>query len=141
MNRRERRASGTKAQAKPVKPDLAVFFYEAALREVAAGRHAEAERSCQQALVVDEAHAPTLNLLAILALQEKQHEAALHWVSRAIQQDLQPQYFLTLGTILQVLGRSDEVIKVVDKAMALGFEIADLWMLRGNALLCLQQLA
>ncbi|MGJ4939776.1 tetratricopeptide repeat protein [Bradyrhizobium sp. HKCCYLS1011] len=141
MNRRERRASHTKVKPKPVKPDGAENFYQSALREVASGRHADAERSCHLALAVDEAHAPTLNLLGILALQAQQYETALQWISRAIQQDLQPQYFLSLGTVLQLQGRSDEVIKVFDKAMELGPESADLWMLRGNALVGLQQFA
>ncbi|WP_316185375.1 tetratricopeptide repeat protein [Bradyrhizobium sp. SZCCHNRI1003] len=140
MNRRERRASRTKVEAKPVKPDGAASFYEAALREVASGRHADAQRSCQLALAANEGHAPTLNLLGILALQAQQYEIALQWVSRALQQDPQPQYFLSLGTILQIQGRSGEVLKVFDKAMELGFESADLWMLRGNALVSLQQL-
>ena len=139
MNRRERRASHAKAQTKPVNPDGAASLYEAALREVTAGRHADAQRSCQRALAVDETHAPSLHLMGILALQAQQYEVALQWVSRAIRQDLQPQYFLSLGTILQVQRRSEEVIKVFDKAMELGFESADLWMLRGNALVGLQR--
>ncbi|WP_315784613.1 MULTISPECIES: tetratricopeptide repeat protein [unclassified Bradyrhizobium] len=141
MNRRERRASPTKVKLQPAKPDGAANFYDAALRDVANGRHADAERCCHMALAIDGGHAPTLNLLGILALQAQQYEAALRWVSRAIQQDVQPQYFLSLGTVLQVQGRSDEVMKVVEKARALGLESADLWMLRGNALVSLQQLA
>ncbi|BAM91990.1 putative TPR domain protein [Bradyrhizobium oligotrophicum S58] len=111
------------------------------MREIASGRHADAEGCCHLALAIDGGHAPTLNLLGILALEARQYDAALQWVSRAIQQDGQPQYFLSLGTVLQVQGRSDEVIKVFDKARALGLESADLWMLRGNALVQLQQLA
>ncbi|MGJ5044096.1 MULTISPECIES: tetratricopeptide repeat-containing glycosyltransferase family protein [unclassified Bradyrhizobium] len=141
MNRRERRASPAKVKLQSVKPDGAALFYDAALRDVANGRHADAERCCHMALAIDGGHAPTLNLLGILALQGQQYGAALQWVSRALQQDVQPQYFLSLGTVLQVLGRSDEVLKVVDKATALGLESADLWMLRGNALINLQQLA
>ncbi|WP_315797959.1 tetratricopeptide repeat protein [Bradyrhizobium sp. SZCCHNRI3043] len=141
MNRRERRASPTKVKLQPAKPDGAANFYDAALRDVANGRHADAERCCHMALAIDGGHAPTLNLLGILALQAQQYEAALRWVSRAIQQDVQPQYFLSLGTVLQVQGRSDEVMKVVEKARVLGLESADLWMLRGNALVSLQQLA
>jgi tetratricopeptide (TPR) repeat protein/ADP-heptose:LPS heptosyltransferase len=80
-------------------------------------------------------------LLGILALQARQYEIAVQWVSRAIRRDLQPQYFLSLGTILQAQGRTDEVIKVFDKATQLGFESADLWMLRGNAMVCVQRLA
>jgi tetratricopeptide (TPR) repeat protein len=141
MKRVEPRASHIEVSPKPAQPDGAAIFYDAALRDVASGRHADAESRCHMALAIDKAHAPTLNLLGILALQAQQYEAALHWVSRAIQQDLQPQYFLTLGTVLQVQGRSDEVIKVFDRAMELGFESADLWMLRGNALVGLQQFA
>ncbi|GLH77676.1 hypothetical protein SSBR45G_25840 [Bradyrhizobium sp. SSBR45G] len=111
------------------------------MREIANGRHADAEGCCHLALAIDGGHAPTLNLLGILALQAGQYDAALQWVSRAIQQDIQPQYFLSLGTVLQVQGRPDEVIKVCDKARALGLESPDLWMLRGNALVRLQQLA
>ncbi|MGY3453636.1 tetratricopeptide repeat protein [Bradyrhizobium sp. USDA 4353] len=141
MSRRERRASHTPAKPKPVRPDSAAILYETALREIANGRHADAEGCCHLALAIDGGHAPTLNLLSILALQAGHHDAALQWVSRAIQQDVQPQYLLTLGTVLQVQGRSDEVIKVFDKARTLGLESPDLWMLRGNALVALQQLA
>ncbi|NPU14937.1 tetratricopeptide repeat protein [Bradyrhizobium sp. 83002] len=141
MSRQERRTLQTKAKPKPVQPDGAAILYESALREIASGRHADAEGCCHMALAIDGGHAPTLNLLGILALQAGHYDAALQWVSRALQQDVQPQYFLSLGTVLQVQGRPDEVIKVFDKARALGLDSPDLWMLRGNALLHLQQLA
>ncbi|MGJ4951758.1 tetratricopeptide repeat protein [Bradyrhizobium sp. HKCCYLS20291] len=140
MSRRERHASQTTTKPKPVRSDDAALLFESALRDIANGRHADAEACCQLALAIDGGHAPTLNLLSILALQAGQYDAALQWVSRALRQDVQPQYFLTLATVLQVLGRSDEVIKVVDKASTLGLESPDLWMLRGNALVNLQQL-
>ncbi|MBV9461495.1 MAG: tetratricopeptide repeat protein [Bradyrhizobium sp.] len=133
MNRQEHREAAASDQAK------ASALYEAALQHMKAGRSLDGQLCCQRALVVDPNHAGTLHLMALLFLQHQQYDHALEWVARALRQEAKPAYFLSLGTILQLQGRHDEALRVVNQAIELTPDNADLWMLRGSALVNLKR--
>ena len=135
MNRQEHR------EAIPTAPGQAkaIELYEAALQHMKAGRSLEGQLCCQQALAVDSNHAGTLHLMGLLSLQHQQYDHALEWVARALRQEANPAYFLSLGTILQLQGRHDEVLRLVDETIELNPDNADLWMLRGSTLVNLSR--
>jgi tetratricopeptide (TPR) repeat protein len=135
MNRQEHR------EAIPTAPDQAkaAALYEAALQHMKAGRSLDGQLCCQQALAVDPNHAGTLHLMGLLSLQHQQYDHALEWVARALRQEANPAYFLSLGTILQLQGRHDEALRLVDETIELNPDNADLWMLRGSTLVNLSR--
>jgi tetratricopeptide (TPR) repeat protein len=136
MNRRERRAgsknSGTARTAStPGTPDA---LYEAGLHHFRAGRQFDAQLCCRQALELNPDYADALHLMGLLSLHAKQYDDAVEWISRAIRQDPRPKYLASLGTTLQQLGRYEEAIKVVDKAIQLSPDDAELWRQMGDIL-------
>jgi tetratricopeptide (TPR) repeat protein len=135
MNRQEHR------EAIPTAADgaKAGLLYEAALQHMKAGRSIDGQLYCQQALAVDPNHAGTLHLMGLLSLQHQQYDHALEWVARALRQEANPAYFLSLGTILQLQGRHDEALRIVDGTIEHNPDNADLWMLRGSTLVNLNQ--
>jgi tetratricopeptide (TPR) repeat protein len=99
-----------------------------------AGRHLDAQICCQQALTADADHADTLHLMGLLSLHSKQHDHAAEWIARAIRQDPKPEYLASLGTTLQQQERYEEALKVLDKAVQLRPDDAELWRHLGNIL-------
>jgi tetratricopeptide (TPR) repeat protein len=77
--------------------------------------------------------------MGLLSLQHQQYDHALEWVARALRQEANPAYFLSLGTILQLQGRHDEARRLVDETIELNPDNADLWMLRGSTLVNLKR--
>jgi tetratricopeptide (TPR) repeat protein len=137
MSRRERRAAAKKAGA-----DLtgrgagtAAALYEAGLGHMQAGRHLDAQLSCQQALAIDPNHADTLHLLGLLSFHTKQYDHAVEWISRAIRQEPKTDYLTNLGNTLANQGRREEALKAYDKAIQLKPLDADLWRNLGNMLI------
>jgi tetratricopeptide (TPR) repeat protein len=59
---------------------------------------------------------------------------AVEWIARAIRQDPQPKFLLTLGTILWQSGRREEALKAFEKAVQLKPDSADLWKKLGDML-------
>lgn len=131
MNRRERQAS-----RKPRTPDE---LFDAGLRHLKAGRNLDAQTCCQQALGADSSHADSLHLQGLLSLVARQHDHAVEWIARAIQQKPKPEYLASLGTALLQQGRTDEALKAFDKAVQLKPDDAGLWMKLGNALIGLKR--
>jgi tetratricopeptide (TPR) repeat protein/ADP-heptose:LPS heptosyltransferase len=109
-------------------------LFEAGLAQMRSGRFAEAELSCRQALAIDPGHAETLHLMGLLSLQQKQHDQAGEWLSRAIRRDPKPLYLTSLGNTLLSQGRREEALQVFDKAVQLKSDDAELWRNLGNAL-------
>ncbi len=143
MNRRERRSlpDSPEEASTGVEAGTAAELYEAGLRHMNAGQYLDAQLRCQQALAVDSGHADTLHLMGLLSLQFQQYDEAIEWISLALRQDPKPEYFLSLGTILRLQGRHDDVLKVFDKTVQLGFDSAAFWMLRGRTLVDLKRAA
>jgi tetratricopeptide (TPR) repeat protein len=99
----------------------------------------DAQVCCKQALAIDPNHAGTLHLMGLLSLQAEQYDHAAEWLARAIRQDPNPVYLLSLGTTLQRQGRRDEALQVFDKAVQLKPNDAGLWRNLGNALIDLDR--
>ena len=71
--------------------------------------------------------AEALHRSGLSCLEAKQYELALDWIARAIRQDPKPEYLLSLGTALHHLGRLEEALKALDKAVQLRPDDAELW--------------
>jgi tetratricopeptide (TPR) repeat protein len=137
MNRQERRAAGRKSQASA--PGSPAALYEAGLRHLRAEQYLDAQICCQQALAMDSNHADSLHLMGRLSLQAKQHDHAVEWAARALQQAPRPKYLVTLGSALQSQGRLEEALKAFDKAVQLKPDDAESWKNLGNVLLALER--
>ena len=136
MNRRERRAQKSNADAPALTPDAQC---EASHRYLQSGQSLEAQLSCQKLLAADPNHAGGLHLMGLIALQDQQYDHALEWIARAIAQDPRPDYLAALGAVLSQQGRREEALKAFDKAVQLKPGDAELWRQLGDALLELQR--
>jgi tetratricopeptide (TPR) repeat protein len=135
MNRRERRA-----RKKTDTPELTPAAQcEAGHRYLQSGRQLEAQLCCQRLLASDPNHAGALHLMGLVAFRAGQYDHALEWTARAIAQEPRPDYLASLATTLLKLGRREEAIKALDKAVQLKPDDAALWKQMGDALLELQR--
>ena len=139
MNRRHRRVVAGKPEANPANPNgpgagTAAACYEAGLRRLRAERYLDAQICCRQALAIESGHAGTLHLMGLLSLQAQQYDHAVEWFAGAIRQNPEPEYLLSLGTALRHLGRREEALKVIDKAVQLKPSDADSWRNLGEVL-------
>jgi tetratricopeptide (TPR) repeat protein len=141
MNRRDRRAGAQKRQANSNGPgaNTPAALCEAGVGHMQAGRYLEAQLCCQQALATDGNHAESLHLMGLLSVRVEQYDHAVDWIVRAIRQQPRAEYLSSLGTTLQKLGRLDEALKALDKAVQLKPEDAELWMNLGNVLVDLER--
>jgi tetratricopeptide (TPR) repeat protein len=141
MNRRERRAAAKNAQIDLNIPGISTpaVLYEAGLRHMRAGNYAEAERYGRLVLALDAEHADALHLMGTSSFHNKQYDAAIEWVSRAIRQYSKPEYLSTLGAILQQQGRLEEALKTFDKAVKIKPDDAELWKNLGDTLFDLKR--
>jgi len=97
-----------------------------ALEQHRAGRLAEAERGYREILRAQPAHADSLNLLGVIALQTGNLSAALTLVERAVV--LRPDAAAcrnNLGQILERLGRDDEALRCYEAAVELDTRYAE----------------
>ena len=67
------------------------------------------------------------------------HDLAVEWISRAIKQELKPEYLTSLGNTLLKQGRGEEALKTFDKAVQLRPDSAELWKNLGDALAKLER--
>jgi tetratricopeptide (TPR) repeat protein len=141
MSRRERRAAAKKTGVGLTVPGAGTVaaLYEAGLSQMQAGRHLDAQLSCRQALAVDPTHADTLHLMGLLSFHAKQYDHAVEWISRAIRQEPKADYLTNLGSTLVNLGRCEEALKAIDKAVQLKPLDADLWRNLGDILINLER--
>jgi tetratricopeptide (TPR) repeat protein len=141
MNRRDRRAASRLPQTKShgSSAPTSAALYEAGLRHLRAERYLDAQICCRQALAIESGHAGTLHLMGLLSLQAKQYDHAVEWFAAAIRQNPEPEYLLSLGTALRHLGRREEALKVIDKAVQLKPEDAGLWKDLGDVLVELER--
>jgi tetratricopeptide (TPR) repeat protein len=141
MNRHERRATARGSQKNASGPgaDTSATLYEAGLRHMRAARYLDAQTCCRQGLAIDAGHAGILHLMGLLSLQAKQYDHAVAWMARAVGQDPRPEYLLSLGTALRPMGRHQEALLSIDKAVQLKPEDADLWKALGDVLVELER--
>jgi tetratricopeptide (TPR) repeat protein len=77
--------------------------------------------------------------MGLVAFRAGQYDHALEWTARAIAQEPEPDYLASLAATLLKLGRREEAIKALDKAVQLKPDDAALWKQMGDALLELQR--
>ncbi len=107
---------------------------EAGIGHLRANRDLDALLCCRKALAVDPNHADSLHFMGFLSLRDNHHELAVEWTVRAIKQNPQPEYLVTLATALQGQGRYDEALRAFEKAVELRADDASLWVKLGAAL-------
>lgn len=115
-------------------------FCEAGLAHFRDGRHLDARACCQQALGLDAEHTDAQHLMGLLFLHARQYNDALEWIVRAIQRAPKPEYLASFATVLQQYGRCDEALNVLDQAIQLRPDDAELWRQRGDIFIQLARL-
>jgi predicted O-linked N-acetylglucosamine transferase (SPINDLY family) len=96
------------------------------LRHHRAGDVAAAERSYRAALERSPSNVPGLTLLSTLLLEQREHEAALQLLDRAVQ--LVPELGLlhsNRGEALRRLGRSEEALVALERAVSVAPELSE----------------
>ena len=101
MTRRERRPAHNDTESAVPAATTAGTLHEAAVRHFSAGQYLDAQLCCERALERDAADAETLHLMGLIALQARQYDHAVEWISRAIRQQPKADYLTSLGTALQ----------------------------------------
>jgi tetratricopeptide (TPR) repeat protein len=137
MNRQQRRESAEQSGESPTGPRLpeAAASFEAAHRLLRAGRLAEAETNCRQALSIDADHADSLHLMGTLCQRAKQYDAAVDWFAQAIRKNPNvADYFFGLADVLAQQGRIDDAIKSYDLGLVLKPDAAGAWYHLGELL-------
>jgi tetratricopeptide (TPR) repeat protein len=131
-----RRAIGKKAGSGPRSPitDNAAALCEIGTRHLRAKRNLDAMVCCKRALAIDPNYADALHLMGLLSLEANEHDHAVEWISHAIRQSPKAEYLSSLGTALLRLGRYDDALKAVDKAVQLKPDDAALWAKLGIVL-------
>ncbi|HEY3677530.1 MAG TPA: tetratricopeptide repeat protein, partial [Bradyrhizobium sp.] len=144
MSGSERRAGGdpmTNSNTNATNPDASTpaALHAAGLAHLRAGRKLDAQLCCQQSLAIDPGHSDTLHLMGLLCLDANQHDHAVEWIARAIQQDARAEYLTSFGNALQQQGRYEDALKAFDKAVQLRPGVGELWKNLGNVLLDLKR--
>jgi predicted O-linked N-acetylglucosamine transferase (SPINDLY family) len=121
MNRQERRAAERQAKSNPAGSARAADQAFANAEEMRkAGRGAEAETWCRQALAHDAGHGPSLNMLGILSMNAGQLEQAANFFARAATAQSQvPTFHNNLGAVLREMGHAADAAQAFRNAIAL----------------------
>lgn len=147
-NKKYKKCCGN-AEASPPKPSVtnqaaglksATAAWQTAVQCFEAGNLPLAQMNCEQALTLAPHHAEALQLRAMIAFHQQDHQTALHYIQRAIQQAPHSCIFYnSLGTIYQALGQLDEAEQAHRKALQLNpndtlahYNLGYLWDLREN---------
>ena len=85
--------------------------FATALRLFETGQPRQAEDICRRLLLRDPGHAPSLNLLGVMAHQAGQHDEAISWIRQAISfRPDNPEFHYNLGVAQQFLGQLEEAV-------------------------------
>jgi tetratricopeptide (TPR) repeat protein len=140
MNRNQRRATAKSARisySPPAKTPEALCELGFALLK--SGQVGDAERCCQQALSQQPNFADALHLMGMIAVSRRQYDHAVEWIAAALRQTPKAGYLLSLGNVLQLLGRMDEALSTFDKGVALKPDDVGLWSSMGLVLTRLER--
>lgn len=118
----------------------AAAFCDAGLAHFRDGRHLDARACYQQALGIDAEYTDAQHLMGLLFLQAGQYNEALQWIVCAIQRAPKPEYLASFAAVLQQYGRCDEALSVLDQAIQLRPDDAELWRQRGDVFIQLARL-
>ena len=106
-----------------------------AARQRKEGQLDTAERTCREILKADASSGDALYLLAAIAQDRRQPEAALAWLDKAIAANPRnPAYRASQGAILRSLGRLDEAFAAYEALLTLQPESAEAQFGIGNVL-------
>jgi tetratricopeptide (TPR) repeat protein len=124
-----RAEAGSKATEQPA------ALSDAGMRHFRAGRLAQAEEKCAQALAADPQHAEALHLLGLIHAQNNQIDLAIEFIAQAIRcHQANPDYFSSLGTLLARRDRLDEAFRSYDLALKLKPDFVEIWIALGDLL-------
>ena len=118
----------------PAADDVAAVL-NAVLGQMRAGKYLEAQILCRQLLERAPGNPEIPHLMALVCFNAGEVEHAVEWAARALRLDVKPAYLTTLGTALRKLGRSDDAVRVFDKAVQLKADDATLWNNLAHALI------
>jgi tetratricopeptide (TPR) repeat protein/ADP-heptose:LPS heptosyltransferase len=141
MNSREGQTATEQSEetAKSQDDPTPAALHELGLRQMQAGRHLDAQLSCEQALAIDPHHADSLHLMGLLLLQASYYDHAIEWIARANQQDPKAQYLISLGIALTQQGLHGEAFKAFDALVTITPDDIETWLHHGNALAALER--
>jgi len=141
MNRRERRASARKSHKVSTGPGAASpeVLCLNALGHLQAGRLIDAQVCCRKALEIEPGHANSLYLMGRVALEAGQNDHAAEWLARAFASAPKADYVSSLGIALQRLGRREDALQALEKAVQLQPDNAQNWKNLANVLFELQR--
>ena len=110
-------------------------LFDTALRLHQQGRLAEAEGVYRRVLAIDPRHADALHLVGVVAMQAGRPDAAVDLIAQAIAVHSSAAAFHSnIAEALRMLGRFDEAIRHLERAMQLEPGFADAHMNHGNIL-------
>jgi tetratricopeptide (TPR) repeat protein len=134
MNPREKaKDRGQPAQGAQQGAQAFALLHARILKHTLDGRLLEALSGCREALALDPDNADTMHLMGAVHLEARESELAMEWTSRAIGKQPKAEFLSTLGFALSNLGRRDDALKVLDRAVQLKPDSAQLWSQLGNA--------
>jgi tetratricopeptide (TPR) repeat protein len=124
-----------RAEAKGTTAERPAALSDAGMRHFRAGRLAQAEDKCRQALAADPQHADALHLLGLIHAQNDQVDLALECIAQAIRcNQANPEYFSSFGTLLARRDRLDEAFRSYDLALRLKPDFVEVWVALGDLL-------
>src|SRR5262249_6814036 len=100
---------------------------ELARQHMQAERTLDAQLCCEQALAADPHCADAMHLMGRLALRAEQVDHAIHWFTRAVEQEEKPRYLLDLGQAARQQGRFEDALRAFDRAAELDIASAEAW--------------
>ena len=132
MNRRDRRAAGSRSGSPP---SGGSSLFTLAVQHHHAGQLLEAETFYRQVLAADRKHVASLHHLGIIALQRGQPQAAIDTIGRAIAiDDRIPDCHYNIAFALHALGRSGEAVAHYQRAVKLKPDYVEAHTNLGNVL-------
>jgi tetratricopeptide (TPR) repeat protein len=114
---------------------------DSALKYLQAGRPLDAQLCCERALAIDPDRADSLHVMGVISLHGQHYDYAVEWLSRAIRKEPRAEYLSTLGLVLKQAGQLEEALSVLDKAIQLEPDDAELWKALGGVLATLNRSA
>jgi predicted O-linked N-acetylglucosamine transferase (SPINDLY family) len=104
-----------------------------AIQHHEAGRLQAAEQIYRKILSVDPDHIDALHLIGIAAFQTGQHEAAVEYISRAIELNgAEASFHYSLGNVFKVIHRWDDAIRCYGRALELRPDFAEAYNSLGD---------
>lgn len=112
-------------------------LHKLALGHLQAGRQLDAQLCCERALALDPDYSDSLHLMGLLALQARQFDHAIEWLTRAGRQNPGSDDLVGVGMALTQQGLREEAFRAFDAAVKIKPDDPERWLHHGNALVAL----